>query len=66
MPANSLTTSPRLATSRQTRAKAATRRENSSRINAARPLPVNAPRRAAISCTSSRPTATKSMKNSIR
>ena len=51
MPANSETTRPTLATTRQTRAKVAARRVNSSRIRAASPLPVKAPSRAAISCT---------------
>ena len=66
IPPNSLTTRPRLATSRQPSAKVATRRENSSRISAARPLPVKVPSRAAISWTRTRPMATSSMKNSMR
>ena len=66
MPANSDTTRPTLAMMRHSRAKAETRRLNSSRIRAARPLPVNAPSRAAISCTTTRPTVTRTMKNSGR
>ena len=51
MPANSETTRPRFATSRQTTANAPIRSENSSRTSDIRPSPEYAPSRAAISCT---------------
>ena len=66
MPANSETTRPTLARIRQTRAKVAARRVNSSRMRAASPLPVKAPRRAAISWTQTRATVTSTMKNRVR
>ena len=51
MPANSDTTSPRLAMSRHTIAKAERRSGNCSRMSDMSPSPVWAPRRADISCT---------------
>ncbi len=49
MPANSVTTRPMLAMAKARTAKADSRRENCSRMRAARPLPVWAASRATIS-----------------
>ena len=66
IPANSETTSPVLASSTQNSATPVSRRLNSSRISAARPLPVCVPSRTAISCTSTSANVTRTMKNKVR
>ena len=66
MPANSDTTRPVLASSTQPSASPVIRSVNSSRISAARPLPVWVPSRTAISCTSTSAMVTSTMKNSVR
>ena len=50
-PANSATTLPKFVTTSVTITKNVTRKPNSSRIRSLNPLPVTAPMRAAISCT---------------
>jgi hypothetical protein len=57
MPANSATTLPKFVTTRVSITKNVNRRPNSSRMRSLRPLPVTAPIRAAISCTTTRATA---------
>jgi len=66
MPANSETTSPTLATTRQTTAKVALRSENCSRISETSPSPEYAPRRADISWTTTRATVTSTIRKSVR
>jgi hypothetical protein len=65
-PANSDTTRPRLAINRQATQPVARRSENCSRINETSPLPVVAPRRAAISWTTTSATVTRTMTNRVR
>ena len=54
MPMNSVTTLPKLMTRMPIIMKKVTRRPNSSRIKSLNPLPVTAPMRAHISCTTIR------------
>jgi hypothetical protein len=50
-PANSATTLPKFVTTRASMTKTVSRKPNSSRMRSLSPLPVTAPMRAAISCT---------------